>query len=275
MMKRSIIWALAFASTAALADGVLKDVQGEVKVDNVVVAQGAEVKAGSTVITGLNSRAVVRFDDGQIIAMGGGSMLKVKAYTYAKAEPAKDNIVLDFLKGTMRAVSGSLGARNPSRFALTTPTATAGIRGTDFSCGVVEYPGLNGAALQKTICTVKSGSVKFTSKAGSVVAGKGQSVEIMPSGKISPLSPEQVPANLQDINSYQLADVPPAASGNVVGGSTGPVSTVTSVAVPVASVAGGVAGAVAATSDNSTVTGTHHGATSHHGTNHHGTTSHH
>lgn len=264
-MKQHIFWIMALVSSMAWANGSLKDVQGDVKVDAKPAAIGAQVAAGSTIKTGPASRATLRFEDGQVVVLGANTEFKVREYTFNKADPSKDNIVLDIFRGTLRAISGALGHRNPSKFALYTPTATAGIRGTDFTTAVVDYIGQDGVTRQQVYFTVKGGKIEVATKAGKVIVGKGQAVLASPSGAITPIPAASLPPDLQALVNAEITGISGTGAATTVTGTA--VGGTAAVAVPAVAIAGAVAGVVAATSDNSTVTG-HHTATGH-------TTSHH
>lgn len=269
-MKRHILWVFALVSSVAWAGGSLKDVQGDVKVNAQAAAMGSKVDAGSMIKTGPASRATIRFDDGQIVVLGANTEFKVREYVYSKEDPSKDNIVLDIFRGSLRAISGALGHRNPNKFALFTPTATAGIRGTDFLTTVIDYIGQDGVTRQQAFFSVKGGQIEVSTKAGKLLLGKGQAVLTSPSGAITPVPLQSLPADLQALANMEVAGVTGTGAGTTVAGTgaAGAGAGVAVVAVPVVAVAGAIAGIVAATSDNSTVTG-HHGATSHHSTSVH------
>lgn len=263
-MKRHIFWVLALVSSMAWANGSLKDVQGDVKIDAKPAAIGAEVVAGSTVKTGPASRVTIRFADGQIVVLGANTEFKVRQYVYSKEDPSKDNIVLDIFRGTLRAISGALGHRNPSKFALYTPTATAGIRGTDFAATVVDYVGQDGVTRQQATFAVKSGRIEVATKAGKLTLGKGKAVVTSPSGAITPVAFESLSPELQQLFNLEFSGAGAGTSTTLTGAGVG---GATAVVVPAVAIAGAIAGLVSATADNSTVTGHH--STSGHTPSHH------
>lgn len=269
-MNRHFFWVLALTSSLAWADGTLKDVKGEVKVDGKVAVAGSEVLSGASVKTGPAARATIRFDDGQVIVLGANTEFKVRQYAYSKADSSKDNIVLDLFRGTLRAISGALGHRNPNKFALYTPTATAGIRGTDFLSIVTEFKGQDGVVRQQVTFAVKNGKITVSTKAGSLTLGQGQAVVTSPSGAITQVPIGSLPAELQELANLNVVDIAGTnTAASITGSGAGTGAGAAVVAVPVVAVAGAVAGVVAATSDDSTVTG-HHGSAPGHTTSHHG-----
>ncbi len=97
-----------------------------------VVARGSLVRAGDTVATQAESRAVIELRDGAKLTVRPSTALRIEGYRFAQANPDEDSTFLKLLKGGMRTISGLLGQRRPAAFRLDTGTATIGIRGTDF-----------------------------------------------------------------------------------------------------------------------------------------------
>jgi FecR protein len=107
--------------TAKRADGTTK-----------ILSVKSEVQEGDTLGTEQETYARVKFADDAEVVLRPGSQLKVAAYSFDQAKPASDNIVLNMLKGGLRAVTGLVGKRNRDAVAFGTATATIGIRGTHF-----------------------------------------------------------------------------------------------------------------------------------------------
>ena len=96
------------------------------------VGSGEAVETGQTVTLGDNARAVIKFQDGQIVALKSKSIFKVNSYKYDQASPEKGESFFSLLQGGLRAVTGLIGNNNKAGWKLATPTFTIGIRGTDF-----------------------------------------------------------------------------------------------------------------------------------------------
>ena len=97
---------------------------------------GDTLDAGVTLSTGANSTAVVKFEDGQIIALQPNTRFTVREYSYNVKQVRNSNVVFALLQGGLRFVTGVIGATNRNAFKLNAGTATIGVRGTD---GVVTY----------------------------------------------------------------------------------------------------------------------------------------
>ncbi|HJP69021.1 MAG TPA: FecR domain-containing protein [Sphingomicrobium sp.] len=93
---------------------------------------GAPVESGVSIATGAGSNAVLRFKDGQLIALGSSTTFRVKDYAFDAADPSKHRAVFELVQGSLRAVTGRIGQANPGGWRLLTPDATIAINGTDF-----------------------------------------------------------------------------------------------------------------------------------------------
>ncbi len=101
---------------------------------------GDAVFVGDTVKTGKNVRAQIALSDKSLVNIGPDSTFRVKAYTAAPAE-AKRSCVFKALRGTIRFIvskaftvsgTGASGFWRETNIMVETPSAVAGVRGTDF-----------------------------------------------------------------------------------------------------------------------------------------------
>ena len=114
---------------------------------------GDAVNEGDNVTTAENSSLVLRFEDGQIVAMSAKSRMAITTYKYNQKEPAKSSVFLSLVTGGMRAITGLIGKVSPDRVAYRAGNATIGIRGTD-----VTFATANG----DVVVTVVDGAISFT-----------------------------------------------------------------------------------------------------------------
>lgn len=98
------------------------------------LARGSEIEAGETIDT-RQGRAQLRFADGAYMSLQPDTQIKLDEYRYAgKPEGDQDdNIVMSLVKGGMRTITGLIGRVNRKNYKLVTPTATIGIRGTEYT----------------------------------------------------------------------------------------------------------------------------------------------
>ena len=66
----------------------------------------SEVQEGDTLSTEQETYARIKFADGAEVVLRPGTQLKVAAYAYDEAKPQSDSIVMNMLKGGLRAVTG-------------------------------------------------------------------------------------------------------------------------------------------------------------------------
>jgi hypothetical protein len=98
-----------------------------------VLSVGSAVTPGDTLITEAKTYARVKFTDASEITLRPDTQFKIENYAFVQADPSKDNVVLRLFKGALRTITGLVGKRgNQDAYRLSTPTATIGIRGTQY-----------------------------------------------------------------------------------------------------------------------------------------------
>lgn len=170
--------ALAAAGQVTHLSGILTVKRAEAATKMLSVK--SEVQEGDLLTTEAETYARIKFIDGGEVVMRPGTQLKVATYTYTENQPQSDNVLLNMLKGGLRAVTGLIGKRNRDSVKFTTTTATIGIRGTHFGalscnndCGgiptVSGRPPENGLHLD-----VAAGAIVVSNQAGLQEIGTGQ-----------------------------------------------------------------------------------------------------
>jgi hypothetical protein len=178
MKKLSVLLALMalfFADLALAAGAVATSVTGTVQVQTGPasprpVRQGDELNQGDTIVTGANSAAVLKFDDGQVVALTANSRMTITAYQYNPATES-GNMLLSLVTGGMRAITGLIGRRSPNQVAYRAATATIGIRGTD---GTIATNGTD------VVVTVVDGVMTLTAENVVLVIAANQAVLYRP-----------------------------------------------------------------------------------------------
>jgi hypothetical protein len=96
------------------------------------LGQGLPLQEGDRLVTSEGASAVIKMQDGTRMTIRPNSDMVIQQFRFATAEPLNNSMVLRLLKGGLRAITGlvSKGSSNSAR--IVTPTATIGIRGTDF-----------------------------------------------------------------------------------------------------------------------------------------------
>ena len=98
------------------------------------LGRGEPIYAEDTLETGQRGRAQIRLIDDGLLDLRPLSRLTIDSYE--ESTPDEDeggSAVMSFLRGAMRTVSGRIGRDPEDEYRMQTPTATVGIRGTDYS----------------------------------------------------------------------------------------------------------------------------------------------
>ena len=84
-----------------------------------------------------NGRLKIEFVDQTQISLTEHTLIEITEYVY-DPDPSKSKMAMNFVAGTARFATGSLGLVPKENIQIETPTATIGIRGTDFTTTVDE-----------------------------------------------------------------------------------------------------------------------------------------
>jgi hypothetical protein len=180
---RLIIAALAAAlllPAAALAQGTVQHLSGTMSVQRAdgsvrLLSERSEVRQGDIITTERDSYAQVRFTDGGVVTLRPSTQVRLDNYQFTEGRPDSDGFAMSLLKGGLRKVTGLIGKRgNRDAFRLTTPTATVGIRGTDFVALYVGGQGGSGQPAPGTYVVVTEGAIGMTAGGVEQVVGVGQ-----------------------------------------------------------------------------------------------------
>lgn len=199
-MKKSlgllaIILGVSFTGFAAHADkmyGVFMVVKGKVEIQNAQgkssgAKVGTKIFEGESVVTVAEARAKIVMADRNVLNISPETTLKITKYENDGASGAK-NVELDLSKGKVRTNVEQTYDGEKSKFQIKTPTAVAGVRGTQFQIG---FDGKN-----TSIVTFK-GSVTLSAIGaggrllGSVTVNKGEASSA--SADKAPETPKALP----------------------------------------------------------------------------------
>ncbi len=100
------------------------------------LAQGDALREGDLIVTAANAETLIKMRDDSNLALRQNSQLHLVEFKFDKAP--SDAFAIRLLKGALRQVSGLIGKAQPRSVSVSTPTATVGIRGTDFEITIVE-----------------------------------------------------------------------------------------------------------------------------------------
>lgn len=134
LLATGMAWAAQVAGTVTHLSGPLmaRKTDGTAK----ILSLKSEVEQGDTLVTQKNTYAQIKMIDNSEITLRPDTTFKIEQFAFDAGKPEEDNAAFNLVKGGLRSVTGLLGKRNKEKFALKTPSATIGIRGTTF---IVQY----------------------------------------------------------------------------------------------------------------------------------------
>ena len=133
--------------------------------DTFEAVQGSDILLYDTLNTG-NGRIAVNFLDDSNLRLTEHSKVLIDEVIY-DPNPSKSKMVMKFAMGTARFTSGKLGLVNKANIDIQTPTASIGIRGTDFTTTIDEL-GRSLIILLPDASGNSSGIITVTNEAGTV-----------------------------------------------------------------------------------------------------------
>ena len=149
MYKKTFFWLFSLAilcvsagiSAAELA-GIVERMQGSAQIVSLGGQKSLQVKSevlqGDQITTASDAEILLRMTDGTVLAIRPNTNLIVSEYHFDNKDSSRDNFLMKLVKGGLRTVTGAIGKKNPQKVRFNTPTATIGIRGTDFEVAVLD-----------------------------------------------------------------------------------------------------------------------------------------
>ena len=166
---------------AQAAAGRFQFVIGDVRVIDTAgrerpVFKGVEVNEGETIVSASGGSAQLVLIDGGLMAIRPDTRLRIDAFRYNGKEDGTEKGFFSLLKGTFRSVTGAVGRSNKHAYAIKTPTATIGIRGTDHEPMFIPVPLAGEQAIGEpgTYDKVNEGSAYIETARGVTVVGPNQ-----------------------------------------------------------------------------------------------------
>ncbi|HVC12325.1 MAG TPA: FecR family protein [Burkholderiales bacterium] len=143
----------------------------------IAAQSGTEVQSGDTVQLGSRSNAQLLLTDNSIIALRPETTFRLAQYHYTGQSAPGENAFLALLKGGMRTLTGIIGHIRHEEYHVTTPTATIGIRGTNYALVQCDNNCRNAdgsLAPNGTYGAITFGRISVTNRTGEHVFGANQ-----------------------------------------------------------------------------------------------------
>ena len=161
-----------------------------------------------------NGRIKMTFLDETILRLTEHTEVTIDEYYYDPNQKASSRMTMNFVSGTARFITGKLGLVPRENIIITTPTATIGIRGTDFTASVDELGRSLVILLPETECTIDgdcspSGMITVTNDGGTVTLTEAYSATMVSSFDKIPTEPVTLyNINLNMINNMFIVNPP-------------------------------------------------------------------
>src|SRR5262245_53249594 len=181
-------------STDPAVAGTVSLIEGDVRVLDRVLqgrrpAVGDPIYEGESIVTGADGEVHLDMQDGGYIGVRPGTKMQIIDF---KAEGGSDDgFLLNLLEGSFRSVTGWITKGN-RRAEVTTPTATIGIRGTDYEPLVIPEGSKAGEA--GTYNRVNVGETEMRTAQGSVLVKPNQAGFVPQRGALAPRLLDRMPA---------------------------------------------------------------------------------
>lgn len=180
----------------------------------------AELKAGIVSMDEVetaNGRLKIKFVDDTQVSLTENTYMEINEYVY-DPDPNKSKMALNFVSGTARFATGGLGLVARENIQIKTPTASIGIRGTDFTTTVDELGRSLVILLPDEDCTDKvkleegcapSGSITVTNDGGTQILDEAYQAVMVSTFETIPTPPVKlVNLNLDMIDNMFIVSEP-------------------------------------------------------------------
>ena len=138
---------------------------------------GTTLTSGDRVTTRADGRIELRFSDGAVVALQPNTEFRIDSYRFDIVEQKN---FMTLVRGALRTVSGAIGKRNRDDYRMVTPSATIGIRGTEYEANETVCPprGCDSGMRPGLLLRVIQGRVAVSNEGGSVEVPAGAAVQV-------------------------------------------------------------------------------------------------
>ena len=207
VLSRQTKWltvALLFLTLESAADSIGGIVEQSGTTGSIVRLDGEELTAELTTevesfdeVETQNGRLKIEFLDKTQVSLTEHTYMEIDEYVY-DPDPSKSKMALNFVQGTARFATGGLGLVPKENITIQTPTASIGIRGTDFTTTVDELGRSLVILLPDEDCTdtvaleegcAPSGSITVTNEGGTVTLDQAYQAVMVSTLETQPTQP--------------------------------------------------------------------------------------
>jgi hypothetical protein len=154
-----------------------------------ILGKGLALAEGDRLTTSDGAAAIIKLKDGTRMTVRPNSELEIQQFKFKENAP-NNSMVMNLLRGGLRAITGLISKNAPDAARLRTPTATLGIRGTDFDARLCAKDcGAESARVtEKAHTNAVLASAKLINVQGEINAldGRGQRRRLVDGGSVYP-----------------------------------------------------------------------------------------
>ena len=227
ILKLVINLLLLLSAHAAFADiGSITESRGTGTIKRATTAipagKGSGIEKNDTVSTTSQGRFKITFADTTTVNITENSRLLIDDFVYDSGNSSKGRLGLKVALGTVRYASGAVAHGNPSGVNIRTPTATIGVRGTDFLMSVDEIGKTTVILLPncyddkdptKITDNCEYGSIEVLTAAGLVTLNQPFQATMVENSFAPPAPPVKVDMTLKQVNNSLQISAPTTANG--------------------------------------------------------------
>jgi len=180
-------------------------------------AKGTGVEMADAINT-TKGKVGITFADDTKVEVNENSKLVIDDFVYDPKSSKGGKLAMKFAAGTVKYASGAIAHNDPSKVAINTPSATIGVRGTDFTA-TVDDAGASTIILlpscppNKIIRDVEiecvTGKISVSNDAGEVLLDKAFQGTKVESRGVAPMKPTILKLTLDTINNLLIVSPPP------------------------------------------------------------------
>jgi hypothetical protein len=204
----SIVLLLTAAASASEPAGRVLFTTGEVTAEDGErpprpITRHDVVFPGETLRTAAAAHVLLRMLDDALLALGPDSRLVLDRYA---SNGDAGSVVLRFLRGTLRTVTGAISKGGEDTYRMATPVATIGVRGTRYAIELCEAECVNASRPAGLYGHVGAGAIAVSNDAGSLALARNDYFHVAASD-VAPRRLEKLPDGILDDG------IPPAKAG--------------------------------------------------------------
>lgn len=210
----------AFAAVGSITEQSGSTAQIERNKNKLTTNKGTGVEMNDTVTTA-KTKLGITFQDNTRVQVNEQSRLVIDDFVYDPKNSDAGKLGMKVALGTVRYASGQIAKNNPQKVAISTPTATIAVRGTDFTMTVDEVgksliillPSCPPNSKREDECIV--GEIEVSTDVGAVILNQAFQATVVNSASQAPSDPKLIDINENAISNNLIISPPPAVANDM------------------------------------------------------------